>query len=152
MTVALVAAPVSSDAKADCRVGAYRLSDQSFVDIGPSGNDGFRWRRFDGTTGALTKSDGGRFISRTGWTNRPDGKTVEFGRCGEIRFDGVPGRKIDFDVRESTIDRGGVKLAGRLVLPKGRARVPIIVLVHGSESSSALQTWVLTLHSTSRPS
>jgi hypothetical protein len=140
----LLAALLSAaSSKTDCHVGAWRLDDQTFIDVGPSGDGGLRWRRFDGTTGAL-KERGGRWISSTGWTGRPDGKVVDFGRCGEIRFDGIAGQKIDFAVRETSIDRGGgVKLAGRLVLPKGRDPVPLIVLVHGSESSSALQSWAL---------
>ena len=37
----------------------------------------------------------------------------------------------------------GVTLAGRLVLPKGKTAVPIVVLVHGSEHDSALQFYSL---------
>ena len=39
--------------------------------------------------------------------------------------------------------RGGVKLAGRLVLPKGNERIPIVVLVHGAERESARESYAL---------
>jgi pimeloyl-ACP methyl ester carboxylesterase len=37
----------------------------------------------------------------------------------------------------------GVVLAGRLTLPPGKARVPIVVLIHGSEHGSALENYAL---------
>jgi uncharacterized protein len=40
-------------------------------------------------------------------------------------------------------DRGGIKLAGRLVLPKGDNPVPIVVLVHGAERESAREWYAL---------
>ncbi|HZY98412.1 MAG TPA: alpha/beta hydrolase [Candidatus Baltobacteraceae bacterium] len=43
----------------------------------------------------------------------------------------------------ATFQNGGVKLAGRLVLPKGDEKVPVVVLVHGSERDSALDTYAL---------
>ena len=39
--------------------------------------------------------------------------------------------------------RGGIKLAGRLVLPKGNDPVPIVVLVHGAERESARESYAL---------
>jgi pimeloyl-ACP methyl ester carboxylesterase len=135
----------AGDSVRDCRIGAYRLTDHTVVDIAPSDDDALRWRRFDGTSGALTKTAGGDWISSTGWTGRPDGKVVHFDDCstGDISFAGIAGHKIDFLVRETSIDRDGVKLAGRLVLPIGRDPVPLVVLVHGSESSSARDFYAL---------
>jgi pimeloyl-ACP methyl ester carboxylesterase len=37
----------------------------------------------------------------------------------------------------------GVVLVGRLTLPPGQARVPIVVLIHGAEHSSALESYAL---------
>src|SRR6185369_14213067 len=42
-----------------------------------------------------------------------------------------------FETRDVTFRSGDVELAGRLVLPPGTDKVPIVVLVHGSEDSSA---------------
>jgi hypothetical protein len=64
---------------------------------------------------------------------------VSFSDCakGEINFDGVKGKRIAFDVTETKFQGAGVTLAGRLVMPKGNSRVPIVVLIHGSEHDSA---------------
>jgi pimeloyl-ACP methyl ester carboxylesterase len=125
----------------DCHIGTYRLSDGGNVDIAPSEGNTLRWRRFDGTTGALTAKGGGLWISSYGWTGRPDGKSVRFSACeaGHVNFDGVEGRRIQFDVTDTTFTSHGATLAGRLILPKGTAVVPIVTLVHGAEHDSARQ-------------
>ena len=141
----VVAGARATDTIGDCRLGAYRLADGSMVDIGPSIDDPVRWRRFDGTTGALHPHPDGVWTSTLGWTGRPDGKTVTFSDCqsGEIVFDGVRGRRIAFDVTDTAFAGDGVKLVGRLVLPRGDGPVPIVVLVHGSEDTSALAFYAL---------
>jgi uncharacterized protein len=129
-----------------CYVGAYRFADGSVVDIARSEGDTLRWRKFDGTTGALHKKENGSWRSTFGWTDRPDGHTVSFSDCGisEIEFDGQEARRIPFDVNDTLFEgRGGVKLAGRLVLPEGKDPVPIMVLVHGAERESARESYAL---------
>jgi pimeloyl-ACP methyl ester carboxylesterase len=129
----------------DCHVGAYRLNSADVVDIAPFEGDTLRWRKFDGTTGALHKQDNNNWSSTLGWTDRPDGKTVSFPDCtsGRIRFAGAAGHRIPFDVTDTTFQGHGVDLAGRLVLPKGRKSVPIVILVHGSERDSAREFYSL---------
>lgn len=39
---------------------------------------------------------------------------------------------------ETAFDAGGVPLVGRLVMPRGPGPVPVVVLLHGSETDSAL--------------
>jgi hypothetical protein len=128
-----------------CHVGAYRLADGSFVDIAPSQGDTLRWRRFDGTTGALHRQQDGSWSSTFGWTERPDGKQVVFGDCGDdkIRFDGRAGQRIPFDVSDMTFQSHGVTLAGRLVMPQRSTPVPVVVLLHGSEHDSARDSFSL---------
>jgi uncharacterized protein len=123
----------------ECHVGAYLLSDGGIVDIAPN-DAALRWRRFDGTTGALSKTASGVWTSTTGWTDRADGKSVSFSECdkGSIEFDGVRGKRIDFEQRETTFHSHGTALAGRLLMPSGGSKVPVVVLVHGSEQDSAL--------------
>jgi uncharacterized protein len=135
----LVAFPAHADATSDCHIGAYRLEDATFVDIGPAEGDALRWRRFDGTTGSLHRGPDGSWNSTFGWTDRPDHKTVSFGDCtsGQLKFDGVVGHRIAFDTTDTTFQGKGVQLAGRLVLPKGGEPVPIVVLTHGAEHDSA---------------
>lgn len=140
------AARAADNAAANCHIGAYRLADGSLVDIGatdPATN--LRWRRVDGTTGLLQSHPDGAWTSTLGWTGRPDGKTVRFSDCnaGRITFAGMAGRRIAFDITNTHFQGAGVTLAGRLVLPEGNGRVPIMVLVHGSEHDSALKYYDL---------
>jgi pimeloyl-ACP methyl ester carboxylesterase len=131
----------------DCRVGAYRLADSSVVDIATADNGTLRWRKLDGTTGALhqVQPQTDSWSSTFGWTDRPDGKAVTFGPCeaGEIHFADMAGHRLNFDVTETKFHSHDVDLVGRLLLPKGRGRVPIVVLVHGSENVSARDSYAL---------
>jgi len=129
----------------NCHAGAYRLADGSVVDVGPSDGSHLRWRRDDGTTGQLTSHADGAWTSTLGWTDKPDGIKVTFSDCakGRIDFAGRRGQRIAFDVTNTHFQGAGVMLAGRLVLPKGNGRVPIVVLVHGSEHMSALDFYSL---------
>ncbi|HEU5245628.1 MAG TPA: alpha/beta hydrolase [Candidatus Udaeobacter sp.] len=130
----------------DCRTGVHRFSDGEIVDIARSEGNTFRWRKFDGTTGVLHKKPDDSWTSTLGWTDHPDGHSVSFTRCamGEIEFDGKKAHRIAFDVTDTVFEgRGGVKLAGRLVLPKGNDPVPIVVLVHGAERESARESYAL---------
>jgi uncharacterized protein len=139
VTAFLPTLATAADTAGDCRIGAYRLTDGSVVDIGASDEDALRWRRFDGTTGKLHKNADGSWYSTLGFADKPDGKTVTFSDCakGDISFNGINGRRIAFDVTESTFEGDGVKLVGRLVLPKSAGQTPIVVLIHGSETDSA---------------
>jgi len=138
-------AMAADDLTGDCRIGTYHLQDGSDVDIVATDGLHLRWRRKDGTTGVLTEASDGSWTSTLGWTERSDGKRVSFSDCakGEITFDGVKGKRIAFDVTETKFQGAGVSLAGRLVMPKGSSRVPIVVLVHGSERDSARDFYTL---------
>jgi uncharacterized protein len=143
--LAAESAPASDDLTGDCRIGTYHLQDGADVDIGATEGPHLRWRRADGTTGVLTKESDGSWTSTLGWTQRPDGKRVSFSDCasGEINFDGVKGKRIAFDVTETKFQGAGVTLAGRLLMPKSSSRVPIVVLIHGSEHDSARDFYAL---------
>lgn len=138
-------AGAAPDTTIDCHVGSYRLSDRKTVDIAPSDPGTLRWRMFDGATGQLTQAKDGTWTSTYGWTGRPDGKTVSFSDCsdGQIDFAGEHGRRIAFDVTNTVFESNGTKLVGRLILPKGHEKVPVVVLVHGSEHDSALRFYAL---------
>ena len=137
--------PAAADTKNDCHIGSYRLSDGRTVDISPADDDTLRWLTFTGERGQLHPEKTGTWSSTYGWTDRPDGKSVSFSDCdkGEISFGKQPGRRITFDVSNTSFQSHGVKLVGRLVLPKGTGKVPVVVLVHGSEHDSALDTYAL---------
>jgi len=146
LCIFLLAAPFAHAKEVqDCHIGTYRLADGGIVDVAPSDGATLRWRRFDGTTGALTKKADGRWTSTYGWTGRPDGKTVRFSNCpaAQIDFGGMKGSRIAFDTTDTTFTSHGTTLVGRLVMPKGKAVVPIVVLLHGSEHDSALTYYAL---------
>jgi uncharacterized protein len=137
--------PAAADVTSDCHTGSFRLTDGTALDIAPSDHGTLRWRTFSGETGQLHRQKNGTWSSTYGWTGRPDGKTVSFSDCGKgvVFFGKEPGKRIAFDVSNTTFQSGGIKLAGRLVLPKGGGKVPVVVLVHGSERDSALDTYAL---------
>ncbi len=132
-----------ADPAPDCHVGSYKLTDGSMVDIGLADDDGtHRWIRFDGTTGLLHPSTGKTWSSTRGWTKQADGISVSFPDCeaGVIDFDGISGQRIDLDVKDTSFESHGVTLVGRLIMPKGMDKAPVVILVHGSENSSALSS------------
>jgi hypothetical protein len=142
---AIAATSPSSATDIQCHVGSYRLADGQVVDIAPADDGHLRWRMTDGTTGALTRTAGDDWTSTLGWTEHADGHLVSFDACagGTLRFDGHPGKRIPFDVTETRFPSQDASLAGRLVLPAGHARAPIVVLVHGAEHDSARDTYAL---------
>ncbi len=147
MFLAIIAIPGLAFAQGrtgDCPVGIYQLDDGIKLDVGMSDGDHLRWRREDGTTGLLTRNGDGAWTSTLGWTGRPDGKRVSFDcHANTITFAGVPGKQVPLDVTNVSFEGAGVRLAGRLVLPQGTGRVPIVILVHGSEHFSALEFYSL---------
>ncbi len=150
LLVASVSAAIADASKSarpdDCQIGTYRFPNGEIVDIARSEGATFRWRKFDGTTGVLQNKRDGLWTSALGWTNRPDGHTTSFTGCatGEIEFDGKKAHRIPFDVTDTVFEgRDGIKLAGRLVLPKGDNAIPIVVFVHGAERESARDSYAL---------
>jgi dienelactone hydrolase len=139
-TAALLAAfsaSVATAAPAPCNIGLYALDDGNTVDIAAASDDLLRWRRRDGTSGAFAPAGAQAGASRLGWTKRLDGHVVQVDGCDAIRFDGVRGRRVPLVTREARFGSDGVELVGRLVMPPGDARVPVVVLLHGSEHDSA---------------
>jgi pimeloyl-ACP methyl ester carboxylesterase len=128
----------------DCPVGIYLLGDGSKLDVGASDDDHLRWRKGDGSTGLLTRDAMSAWTSTLGWTGRPDGKRVSFDcETDTVDFAGVSGKQIPLEVTNTVFQGTGVRLAGRLLMPTDATRVPIVVLVHGSEHSSAVDSYSL---------
>lgn len=134
------------DAPADpaltCHVGLYRLDDGRWIDVAPVGGTGLRWRLLDGSSSRMALGAEGRWISTLGWTDRVEGPQPQPGSCeeGRITFEGRPGARVALDAQETTfVGHGGTRLNGRLILPPGDGVVPVMVEVHGSEASNALE-------------
>ncbi|MBB2201720.1 alpha/beta hydrolase family protein [Gluconacetobacter tumulisoli] len=141
----LASHPAFADSAINCHIGSYRLASGAALDIAPSEGDTLRWRLFNGETGQLLQQADGTWKSTSGWTGRPDEKIVSFSDCdkGDVRFDADVGHRIAFDVTDTKFLSNGVTLVGRLVMPKSRDKVPVVVLVHGSEHTSALDFYSL---------
>jgi uncharacterized protein len=141
------AQPPAAGAVDRCVVGTYLLEDGTDIDIGPGDGEKLRWRRKDGTTGELAKGKEGTWVSSLGWTGRADGKRASFAGCTvaprAMTFDGVAGRKLELKEIDTRFAGAGVTLSGRLTLPHGSGGIPIVVLVHGAEHSSALESYSL---------
>ena len=132
-----------ADVVNDCHIGSYRLADGRTVDIAASEGDTLRWRLFTGETGQLHKQADGTWKSTLGWTGRADGTSVAFADCDDISFGKDSGKRIAFDVSDTSFESGGVKLVGRLITPKGSGKIPVVILIHGSEHDSALDSYAL---------
>ncbi|WP_116813423.1 alpha/beta hydrolase family protein [Steroidobacter cummioxidans] len=128
-----------------CEVGIYAMADGTKLDIRARDEGQLRWSFLDGRTGVLTSQGQGRWTSTLGWTDRSDGHYVTFSACqrGEVKFDDIAGRREQLTQIDTRFQGSGVELAGRLTLPPGQARVPIVVLIHGAEHSSALEDYSL---------
>jgi pimeloyl-ACP methyl ester carboxylesterase len=128
----------------DCHVASYRLADGRAIDLASTADGALRWRMDDGSSGKLSRG-GAASTSTLGWTDRADGHHVTLGSCesGEITFDGMRATKVPFDILETRFVVEGAELAGRLLLPAGNSRVPVVVLVHGSEQTSGRQMFAL---------
>lgn len=125
----------------DCHVGVYRLADGGLVDVAGEGK-GLRWRTLDGRTGGLAPAPAGGWTGTFGFTGDPDTTAVGFGDCAEdrIRFGGLEGRRQRLAPMDAWFVSRGVRLRGRLVMPPGGGSVAVMVLGHGSERSSAVDT------------
>ena len=141
------------DARLACHHGAYELDDGRILTIAPSsGAQSLRFVFMDGNTGRLLPEKGQadvpprKFTAGPGWAGETPIRTrVTFGTCNaatlSIAIDGkapITGKKRAFDIINAQFVSHGQKLAGRLVMPKTTERIPVAVLIHGSERDSAL--------------
>lgn len=134
--------PSKPDPAFACHVGVYRLADGTLIDVAPVDGPGGRWRLIDGRTARMRQDASGAWTGTEGWTERPSPIQAAFGDCAQadrMSFDGREARRVDLPSTDvSFIGAEGSRLAGRLILPPGDGPVPIMVEVHGSEASAAL--------------
>ena len=133
----------SPPATVSCHAAIYRLDDGRLLDIAPDDGEDLRWMLSDGRRGGLPAATHG--ASTLGWSDRPDGVTVDVPACGSdgIVFTDkgaapVKGSRVRLIATDTTFSSHGAALFGRLMLPDGDAAVPIVIEVHGSESSPAV--------------
>jgi len=139
------------DARLACYYGAYDLDDGRIVVISPSsGAQALRFVFMDGITGRLepVAKQGSEvpraFAGRSGWsTDGPKPHKASFGPCDgtmalSVEGKAFSGTKRSFDMKDVTFENHGLKLFGRLTMPRVEGPVPVAVLVHGSERDSAV--------------
>jgi dienelactone hydrolase len=132
--------------------GAYALADGSLVFISPREGSVLRYRTMTGESAALWPVGEGHYEGGVGWAERePVVNRIWFdidthagkGRPAGFTWQqgaGPPRHARALQLREQifTFQSGELKLRGKLVLPEGAGPFPVVVLVHGSESDSAV--------------
>lgn len=132
-------------AELDCRTGLYRSAEGDVVSLTPTSTGGYRWRRPDGTTGAVTQSGDG-WTSTRGWTEEGDGTEIVLGACDAQQIElGPQGALVAYaraplEVQDVTFEHDGLTFAGRLIWPAGVERAPLAVHIHGSERWSSVRS------------
>lgn len=144
--------PVLPDERLACHYGAYKFADGSIGSLTPSsGKQNFRITMMSGETWFLQPIAGGgdpptKFSAARGWTGDiAPNASVDLGSCAEGKltlvgdiFPSTSATRLTFEATDATFESHGLKLFGRLIMPSGQERVPVAVLVHGSESDSAV--------------
>jgi hypothetical protein len=141
------------DARLACYYGGYDFGGGPIGAVTPtSGVRSLRLTFMSGETWRLDPAPDqegvpSKFTMSRGWTGEvtPDA-IAEFGSCadGTLRINGAgatpdkEGRRNTFDITDATFDSNGLKLYGRLVMPRVEGAVPVAVLGHGSERDSAV--------------
>lgn len=126
-----------TQALSQCNTGSYTLSDASVLDISaaPAGN--WRWRTLDGRFGPVNAAD--QIPAHPEERNL----TIEAQHCDSIRIVSDAGEqqgsRLVFEQIDSQFTGANEQLVGRLVLPRNASKLPVVVMVHGSEATSAVQ-------------
>jgi pimeloyl-ACP methyl ester carboxylesterase len=138
------------DARLACHYGAYEFPGGMFASVTPTtGPQSLRVTFMHGVTLRLVPASAdavpSRFNTFNGWTEQLLPGVVAFTSCaqGTVTLGAdtpglLVGRRLTFDVTDTTFESHGLKLAGRLIMPRLEGAIPVAVLVHGSERDSAI--------------
>jgi dienelactone hydrolase len=129
--------------------GAYVLDDGTFAYVAPRDEGQLRIKLMDGTTGALWPVADNQFEGGAGWAERePVVNRLQFQMDSSNRPSGFTWQQGNGWARQAKALRlreqmtmfpsGELQLRGKLVLPEGPGPFPAVVLVHGSEDTSAV--------------
>ncbi len=127
--------------------GAYRLSDGRLVTIAARSGSSLRYRLLDGRSGALRPVGEGVYEAGPGWSgSEPVEVSVAFEGDGEqltwrSKGDQLAGQRVALPEIDAHFQSGEIELRARLVLPEGEGPFPAAVIVHGSGSESAIDTY-----------
>jgi uncharacterized protein len=132
--------------------GAYALADGTLVFVTPREGKVLRYRMMNGESAVLWPTGDGEYEGGPGWDQRePVVNRVKFDRAGTGRpgFDWrraddkvAHARRLDLPEHTAMFPSGDLQLRGKVVLPDaatyGPGPYPAVVVVHGSESYSAV--------------
>jgi uncharacterized protein len=143
------------DPQMACYYGAYRADPGGLIVVSPASGrqalrmvmmNGLTWRLVPMSPNASEVPD--RFLTSPGWGEAPPLSPlgpVEFGSCADGTMTALTHRPPDlaarretFDVTDATFESHGLRLVGRLVMPRLEGAIPVAVLIHGSERDSAV--------------
>lgn len=130
-----------------CLAGAYRAADGQLLALAPVGDSALRYKLTDGSTGQLYSRGSDRLEGGPGWAAEPPPVAAELvGTCSAPSVQFRRGKealaaatRVPLTVTETVFEGAGLKLAGRLVMPRTDGPVPVVVLVQGSGSNSAVR-------------
>lgn len=128
--------------------GAYQFDDGTLVTIGASNAERVRMLRYsDGQPLSIYVDDENRFKASKGFNSQT------FSATGQFNFDDS-GNVTGADWQEPSVSRtltrlpvkmktihfqsGDLALKGELTIPEGEGKFPLVITVHGSEDSSAV--------------
>ena len=127
--------------------GAYAAESGELVFITPDRERGLRFRTMQGASGAVWPASDGAFEGGAGWETRaPVANRFEFAATGggsatswtRTGAASLPLQRLALPERIVRFDSGEITLRGKLVTPAGTGPFPVVVLVHGSEDTSAV--------------
>ncbi len=131
--------------------GAYSLADGTLVFVTPREGPILRYRQMNGESAVLWPTGEGEYEGGAGWDQRepvinnfkftsgPAERGFQWRRADDKV---VHARRIDLPERTEMFPSGDLQLRGKLVLPNasthGAGPFPAVIIVHGSESTSAV--------------
>ncbi|MFL6548651.1 MAG: alpha/beta hydrolase family protein [Povalibacter sp.] len=129
--------------------GAYALPDESYVFISPEDGGTLRYRTLSGQSGLLWRTGTHRFEGGRGFADRiPAFNLFNFeldssGHVSGLSWQQTGGQvvrapRVKLTEQIVAFDSGNVRLRGKLVMPSGGGSHPAVVVVHGSEETSAV--------------
>jgi dienelactone hydrolase len=131
--------------------GAYRLDDGRLVVITPREGRELRYRMMDGESAALRPVGGASYEAGPGWEERRPVKVhLTFQAVFTADSGGFTWRQDDREQRARRVPlpetifsfkSDGLTLRGKLVTPAGGGPFPVVVIVHGSEEESAVESY-----------
>jgi len=120
-------------ALSECNTGTWTLNDGSLLDISKTPAEIWRWRTRDGLFGLVNP------IAENPSLAAAINLSIQAQSCDSITVGGQLASKLAFEQSDTNFAGDNEQLKGRLVLPVNTGKVPVVVMVHGSESTSAVQ-------------